>query len=88
MRVACWITEATDTHAEYVILIAYTCIACLLVFCHLAQLFIIFVSFSLCIVNDYNLLLPRNAQFLLVYFTLSGCYMFWLFAIFRELTTK
>jgi len=65
MRVACWITEATDTHAEYVILIAYACIACLLVFCHLPQLFITFVSFSLCIVNDHNLFVPTNAQFLL-----------------------
>ena len=24
MRIACWITKATDTHSEYVILIAFT----------------------------------------------------------------
>jgi len=25
MRIACWITKATSTHAEYVILIAFHC---------------------------------------------------------------
>jgi hypothetical protein len=24
MRIACWVTEATDTHSEYVILIAFS----------------------------------------------------------------
>ena len=52
MRIACWIPKTTNTHSEYVILIAfplqqwlrerasmlgYTYIACLLIFRHLAR---------------------------------------------------
>jgi hypothetical protein len=48
----------------------------------------IFLLFFPYIVNDYNLLVPTDTQFVLVYFTLSGSYMFRLFAIFRELTTE
>jgi len=48
-----------------------------------------FVLFCPCIVNDYNLLVPKKcAYYPNIYFTLSGSYMFGLVAILRELTTK
>ena len=40
-------------------------------------------------VTYYSLLVPANAHILLyMYFTFSGCYMFRLVAILRELATK
>jgi hypothetical protein len=39
-------------------------------------------------VNDYSLSAPTKAQFVLVYFTLPGFYMFRPFAIFRKLTAE
>ena len=46
------------------------------------------VLFCPCLMNGYNLLVPTNAHIILMYITLSGCYMFRLVAIFRKLTTK
>jgi hypothetical protein len=48
MRVACWITKVTDTHSEYVILIAFPLLqwlserACILRYTYIARLFSLF----------------------------------------------
>jgi hypothetical protein len=46
------------------------------------------VLFPSCVVNYYSLLVPTNVHIMLIYFTLSGCYMFRLVAIVRELATE
>ena len=51
MRFACWITKATDTHSEYIILIAFTWQQWLCERASILRLYVHCLSCSVCLYN-------------------------------------